>query len=279
MPGRKGSHVKRIRIGASDHFAARPLLFGLQEHASNGVELVYGLPGQLALWLERGDVDAALIPSIEFLRGVGERAVAGPVMSARGRAMDLLLVSQQPLDRVKRIAVDEFSRTQLVALRAVLDKLHRALPDLCVVKQRPLDASNWRVDFDAALLTENDALAYACREPRAGETSYDVGGMWQSLYGCPLVISLWAYNDENLRREIEPLLVSSRDRGVANLRAIAETVSRGCAQDADALYQCYRTAWNFELGIEEEEGFRMLEEVACAYQLLQTHRLEKALTA
>ena len=272
------SSVKRIRIGASDHLAARPLLFGLLEDRPAGVELVYGEPGMLALWLERGDVDAALIPSIEFLRGVGECAVHGPALVARGRTMGLLLVAQQPLTLVRRIAVEEFCRTPLVALRAVLDRLFGVLPDLCVVKQRPLDTANWREDFDAVLLTDDEGLRYGCQGSRPGETSYDVGAMWQSLYTCPLVMSLWAHNGGAVGREVESMIVSSRDRGVGNLKALSEKVARTTSHDAEFLHQYYAAAWSYDLGIAEEEGLRVLQDVACGYQLLQGRRAEKVVT-
>lgn len=271
--------MKKIRIGASNHFAARPLLYGLMEDASDDIELVYGEPGMLALLLERGDVDAALIPSIEFLRGVGQHAIRGPALVAKGRTMSLSLVSQVPLAAVRRVAVDEFSRTPLIALRAVLDKLFGALPDLCVVKQRPLDTGNWREDFDAVLLTEDEGLVYAREESRPGESCYDVGAMWQSLHSFPLVVSLWAFNGDGLKRAIEPMIVSSRDRGLKNLKAISESVARATRLEAELLHQCFSTAWCYHMGPAEEEGLRVLENVACGYQLLQNHRLEKVLTA
>lgn len=270
--------MNRIRIGVPDHIAVRPLLFGLSQDKSDGVELVRGEPGLLALWLERGDVDAGLVPSIEFLRGVGEYAIHGPALVARGRTMGFFLVSRMPLAEVRRVAVAEFSRTPLVALRAVLDKLFGALPDLCVVKQSPLDASNWREDFDAALLTEDEGFARGLQESRPGETCYDVGAMWQSLYACPLVVSLWAYNDGALGRKLEPMVVSSRDQGLRNLRAISESVARSTPYDADFLHRCYSNAWGYDLGFAEEEGLRVLENVACGYQLLQSHRLAKVVT-
>jgi chorismate dehydratase len=270
--------VKRIRIGASDHLANRPLLLGLAENAPKGVELVYEEPGPLALSLERGSLDAALIPSIEFLRGVGEFAVRGPALVANGRTMGLVLVSEKPFPEIKRVAVDEFSGTPLVALRVVLDKLYGILPDLCVLKRRPLSASNWRDEFDAVLLTDDDGLRYACCEKRPAETCHDIGELWHSLFSSPLVISVWAYNDERLGEEIESVLVSSRDQAVGDLTAFSEAIARSSTYDAGFLFEYFSSAWGYDLGPGEEEGLRTLEDVACEYELLQTRRLEKVVT-
>jgi chorismate dehydratase len=268
--------VKRIRIGASDHLAVRPLLHGLSGHGANGVEIVRDEPGSLALSLERGDLDAALIPSIEFLRGAGAFAVHGPALVARDRTMGLLLVAKKPIPEIRRVAVGEFSRTPLVALRAVLDKQYEILPDLCVVKRRPLNASNWREDFDAAFLTDDEGLRYARYETTETESYYDVGEMWRRVYSRPLVVSVWAYNDEGLGEMLEPLLASSRDEGLKNLAAISDSVSRSTSYDAGFLLDYYSNSWGFDMGPGEEEGLRILEDVACEYQLLQNRRLERA---
>lgn len=270
--------MKRIRIGASDHLAIRPLLLGLAENAPKGVELVYEEPGALALSLERGGLDTALIPSIEFLRGVGEFAVRGPALVAKGRTMGLVLVSEKPFPEIKRVAVDEFSGTPLVALRVVLDKMYGILPDLCVLKRRPLSASNWREEFDAVLLTDDDGLRYACHEKRPTETCHDIGEMWRSLFSSPLVISVWAYNDERLGEDIESVLVSSRDQAVGNLTALSKAIARSSAYDAGFLFEYFSSAWGYDLGSGEEEGLRILEDVSCEYELLQARRLEKFVT-
>lgn len=271
--------MKRIRIGASNHLANRPLLFGLDDAAPEGFELVNEEPGSLALALERGELDAALIPSIEFLRGVGERTVPGPALVAKGGTRGLLLVAKKPLAEVERIAVDEFSRTPLVALRAVLDKELSILPDLCVVKRRPLNASNWREEYDAALLTDDEALQYAESEKDPSETCYDVGEMWLSIFAQPLVVSVWAYNDPRVGKQIEPVLVAARDRAMKNLSALCEAIARGSSYTPGFLLKYYSSAWGFHLGSAEEEGLRLLEDVAYEYQLIQQRRLENAAIA
>lgn len=270
--------MKRIRIGASDHLAVRPLLAGLAEHAPKSVELVYEEPGPLTLALERGALDAALIPSIEYLRGVGAFALRGPALVAHECTMGLVLVSEKPFHEIKRVAVEEFCGTPLVALRVVLDKLHGILPDLCILKRKPLGTSNWRDEFDAALLTDDDALAYTCGEVRPAETGHDVGGMWQSLFSNPLVISVWAYNDPRLGRTIESILASSRDCGVESIPAISRSLAQTSTYDEGFLREYFFSAWSYDLGPSEEEGLRILEDVACEYELLQHRRLEKVVT-
>ena len=75
--------MNQIRIGAPHFISVRPLVYGFTHNVTPHVELVYGEPAMLADALERGRLDAALIPSIEYLRGVGRFVVEGPALLAR----------------------------------------------------------------------------------------------------------------------------------------------------------------------------------------------------
>ncbi len=269
--------MTKIRIGTSGHMATRPLVFGLTQKPHEDIEIVYDEPGSLALALERGELDAALIPSIEFLRGVGAYSVNGPALVAKRPTGSLKLVTNKPLPEVGRIAVDEFTRTPLVILRVVLDQIYHILPDLWVHKPGRLLASEWSNHYDGVLLDGDQGIEYCYRERRSGETCYDVDGMWFSLFSTPLVLSLWAYNDAGLKDTLERLLVESRDLGVQNLSRISAAAARAALYDEEFLHRFYHTPWGFDLGQEETEGLRVLEKFAREYQLLQTRRLEGAL--
>jgi chorismate dehydratase len=269
--------VGKIRIGVPKHLAVRPLIFGLTQTADDSIVLVFDEPGCLALSLERGEIAAALIPSIEFLRGVGKYSVPNTALVATGRSRSLLLIADKPLEDVRRVAVDEFSRTPLVALRVVLDKLHGTLPDLCVLKKRPRSVDDWRGEFDAALLTGDDGLGYCSRELTPEETCYDVGDLWRRLFSKPLVLSLFAYNDEGLGSQLREILNVSRDFGVENLSRLCGELSQSYPYDAGFLFRYFETGFRYCLGVDEEDGLRCLQDAACEYQLLQKRRLEKVL--
>lgn len=269
----KGNLLRPIRIGAPDHLAARPLLYGLIRRRERKVKLVYDEPGRLAARLDRDELDAALIPSIEFLRGVGRYYVPGPALVARGPTGSLLLVTDHDPSALTRIAVDENSRTPLAVLRIVLDRLYDVTPDFCVYKGDP---RSWCDDFDGALLAGNRGLAHRY-EGRKG-ASYDLGRMWASLYRQPLVLSLWACNHEGHRATLHKVLSESRDEGIRNLSLLADGIAATTPYDGPFLYDYLSTSWRFQLGKDGEEGLRVLEESALEYQLVRDRRLERVLT-
>jgi chorismate dehydratase len=242
----------------------------MTRNPETNVDLVYADSGELADALERGTLDAALIPSIEYLRGVGSDFVGGPALVANGKTGSLLLAANRPLDKVRRVAVDENSRTPLAVLRFVLDKLHHSLPDFCVFKAGP---NGWQDEYDGVLLTGDVAFRYQTTEGEANETFYDIAEMWQALHPSPLVVSLWAYNDERLRGRLENLLVRSRDYGVDNLRLLSDGVAHTLPLDGKSLYEYFSSGWRFDMGEAEADGLRVLQDYAFEYQLIHEKRL------
>lgn len=75
-----------IRVGAVSYLNAKPLYYRLTELAPQA-ELVMDVPSQLAERLARQELDVALIPSVEYLRGakLGYEILPGFAIAARVR--------------------------------------------------------------------------------------------------------------------------------------------------------------------------------------------------
>lgn len=263
----------KIRLGATYHLCARPLLFGMTRSPLKNVELLYDEPGTLADKLEKQEVDAALIPSIEYLRGVGSYFIKGPALVASTVAGGLLLVSRKPLEEIGRVAVDEFCRTPLAALRIVLDSLHHLLPDICVAKNAD---HNWREHYDAVLLSGDKALHYLHEDPEGPDEVYDIGQMWYRLTSTPLVDSLWAYNDESFEGQLEKILHTSRNLGISSLPVLSNGLASTSPYDPGFLRDHFSNRWSYQMGAVEMEGLKQLEEYARRYKLIRKRRLEES---
>src|SRR5271170_5009193 len=107
-----------IRVGAVSYLNAKPLYYRLTELAP-GISLEMDLPSRLADRLAEGELDVALIPSVEYLRGAarGYEIVPGFAVAARGAVRSVKLFSRVPLERIDRLALDAGSRTSHVLAR------------------------------------------------------------------------------------------------------------------------------------------------------------------
>jgi predicted solute-binding protein len=264
---------RKTRVGAPYYLCVRPLLFGMTREHQDNIELVYHESGTLAEMLEMGKLDAALIPSTEFLRGCGTYYVNGPGLATQAMRGSIILVAKTELERINRIAVDEFTRTPIAALRIVLDSLHHMLPDILVAKNAEKD---WQEYFDAILLCGDKALHYLHEPSHNGEKVYDVVSMWYKLTAKPLVVFLWAFNDEKREGLLGKVFRSSRNLGIKNMSLLSDGLAQTTPFGSAFLYDYLSRNWTYELGEAETEGLKLLEEYSLRYKLLRKGRLAKS---
>ncbi len=114
--------TRTIRVGAVSYLNAKPLYYRLSDRAKS-VELSMDLPSRLASRLASGDLDVALIPSVEYLRGAssGYEILPGFAIAAKGAVRSVKLFSRVPFERIDRLALDEGSRTSQALTRVWLD--------------------------------------------------------------------------------------------------------------------------------------------------------------
>ncbi|HEX6789759.1 MAG TPA: MqnA/MqnD/SBP family protein [Candidatus Krumholzibacteria bacterium] len=266
--------MSQLRFGAADFISTRPLLHGLQ---TAGASLRFETPAAVAESLERGRYDAALVPTIEFLRGAGRHLVQGPALVSRSAPGSLILVSQKPLAEVHRIAVGEFCRTPVAVLRIALAEMFASYPDLLVEKR--IDEDDWRDRYDAALLTCDSAFREITGPKVKGLTRFNVTEMWRTVTRTPLVLAVWAYNDASRGDQIKKALTESLRSGISNLHVISDALSKARGVEAMVIHDHLSRTWSYELGAKEMDGLRALNELACRYDLIRESRLAVAARA
>lgn len=266
----------KLQIGVPDFISVRPLVFGLTRRSESDIKLIYKEPGALAAALDRGELDAALVPTIEYLRGVGRYYVDGPALIAKPAMGSLVLLAQKRIDALERIAVDKFCRSPLAVLRVTLGEVHGVLPDLCVTKDVDGD---WRENYDGILLSGDAALEVLVCRPDNGVTAHNITDMWYSLTSLPLVLGLWAFSDKDLEGQLAKMFITSRNFGMQNLSHLADGISHTTQFDGEILYEYYSSCWDYHLSETGKEGLKSFEEYALRYDLVQRGRLEPVTTA
>lgn len=269
--------MSQLRFGATDLIFTRPLLHGLLADEALRPRVLLETAATIGDSLDRGRHDVALVPSIEYLRGAGQFLLAGPALVGRSAPGGITLVTRKPLDSVERIAVGEFCRTPVAALRIVLAELHEIFPDLLVEKRIAED--DWRDRYDAVLLTGHAALRESLAPRTRGLTRFNVGQMWKRVAGAPLVHAVWVYNEPKIADEAALLLTASRDEGTGRLAEICEEIAPTLDLDSMALYDHLSRAWSYQLGEAEVEGLHMLNDLARKYDLVRGNRLENLAAA
>ena len=176
-----------IRVGAVTYLNAKPLYYRLCDIAPD-VVLTMEFPSVLAEQLAAGELDVALIPSVEYLRaaGRGYEIIPGIAIAARGPVRSVKLFSRVAWDRVERLALDAGSRTSQVLARVWLDEVHGVRPP--VVEELPLGVSALESTADAVLVIGDRAMRVP-HEPFVEVV--DLAEEWHRLTALPFVFAFW----------------------------------------------------------------------------------------
>jgi len=194
-----------LRFGCVPYLNGRPLVEGLR-----GV--VFRPPSELADLLEAGEVDAAIVPSVEVLRRRLDH-VPGIAIASPGKTDSVRLYHRREILELRRVALDRNSKTSNLLARVILERRYGLRPSY--VLRDPGRGLSWR-GVDAAV-TIGDASFL----PR-GVPHLDLGNEWKAFTGRPMVYALWAHRRGHPRaREIARILREARDRGLKRLDAIA----------------------------------------------------------
>ena len=98
--GSHGTQGGKIRVGAVTYLNARPLVFSLAKIAPQ-VEMVVDLPSRLADALAAGQLDVAMIPSIEYARQPGYAIISDACIACDGAVRSVKLYSRVPIERIR----------------------------------------------------------------------------------------------------------------------------------------------------------------------------------
>src|SRR5947208_12259625 len=127
----------RIRIGAVSYLNTKPLVHELAELAPDA-QLLLDYPSRLADMMARGELDVALIPVIEYFRAGTYSLVPNIAIASQGPVLSVTLFSRVPWPQIRRVSLDEGSRTSAALTQVLLRKKYGVQPELCPL---PLDRS------------------------------------------------------------------------------------------------------------------------------------------
>ncbi|HEU4595288.1 MAG TPA: menaquinone biosynthesis protein, partial [Pyrinomonadaceae bacterium] len=187
------------RIAASYYLNSAPLIWSFMRgpHREAARLLTDAAPARCADFLARGEVEAALVPVIEYQRLADVELVPGVCVGARSEVQSVVLVTRgAELEEVRTVALDTSSRTSAALIEIIFrefvghaPRLARAEPDL----RKMLDENA------AALIIGDPAMTF----PRGGLRVYDMAALWRKFTGLGFVFAMWMARADAARRVAE----------------------------------------------------------------------------
>ena len=182
--GRMANRSRPLRVGSVPYLVGRPLDLGLEDE--DGSDLVRDVPARLVEALRGGELDIALVSSIELFRRPGYAYLDGLAVAGDGYVGSVQVFLKRPIQDVARIALDPASRTSAALVRTLLSERRGGAPDFLEV---PLgDDPREAADADAWLRIGDPAL----RETLTLDVpAWNPSENWRERTGLPFVFATW----------------------------------------------------------------------------------------
>ena len=180
-----------LKFGIHDFLNASPLLLPLKEKGVDmGFQIITDSPAALADRLEIGDLDLAMIPSVEYFKLSDRyRLIPDVCIASRGKVQTVLLLAKKPISEISSIAADVRSRTS-VALLKILFPFNSDLS----IYPFPPDPQSMLTDHSAALIIGDQALMLGDLDPSL--TVYDLSEQWFRQTGKTFVHAVVAVREK-----------------------------------------------------------------------------------
>ncbi len=292
--------MEALRIGAVSYLNTKPLVYGMsgaspsniltrrvnldpssdaqlhpvelvdafsngQDRESLRFELSFDLPSRLADKLAHGEIDVALIPSIEMLDHPGYVVVSDACIACRGPVWSVKFLSRKPLEAIQTVALDEGSRTSAVLTKIMLNELG-VNP---TYRQLDIDADWRQVDTDAVLIIGDRAMDIEPVDRPSGWIEarttlhqefpiiYDMGDWWYRSTGFPFVFAVWTASPNVTTQQLNGLtmlLNQSRDSGLNALRQLANWNGPKYGLTEQRCLEYFKDNLHFFLGEREKQA-------------------------
>ena len=252
-----------LRIGCVKYLNARPLIYGW----SGAVDFDH--PAALCRKLEHGDLDVALVSSLEYLRRPIYRIVDGVSISAHGAVYSVIVAHNEDLSRAQEIDIDPASETSVALLRCLLDQRDlnpRLVRNTDLQSVRPAElhfAESETADSMSArhtgqgpvfrLLIGDQAIRFRAAH---GERYHywDLAETWTKMTSLPFAFAFWLIRPEiENAKEIADKLRALRDHNVASIDELALSQSE---VSPTFCRKYYREHLFFDFGEREKAGLR-----------------------
>jgi chorismate dehydratase len=259
----KSTDTPKARIAASSYLNTAPLIWSfIHGSQRDQVELITDTaPARCAEMLANGDVDAALVPIIEYQRIPDIAIIPDVCVGSRTAVRSVVLVTRKNnLKKVESVALDESSRTSVALVKIVFreflgfePKWETSAPDL----------KSMLAHADAALIIGDPAM----KVPRDQFRVFDLATLWHEFTGFGFVFAMWMVRKDAVEKVSSIDFASVRDEGVANLDHIAAVHAKQIELSEDEVRNYLTKNILFRADEEMQKGLTLYFELAKKHQL------------
>jgi chorismate dehydratase len=260
------NHSDRPRIAASSYLNTAPLIWSfLHGSQRDAVELLTDTaPARCAEMLARGEVDAALVPVIEYQRIPNLMMIPDVCVGSRSAVRSVVLVSRlNNLKKVKRVALDNSSRTSVALVKIIFREFLGFEPEWELSEP---DLQSMLRKADAALIIGDPAM----KVPRDQFRVFDLATLWREFTGFGFVFAMWMARKDSVGKVRADDFAAARNEGLANLNRVIASYPQQIQLSEEELRQYLTENIVFTVDPEMREGLDRYFSLARKLDLIES---------
>lgn len=261
----KSTNQPLPRIAASSYLNTAPLIWSfIHGSQRESVQLFTDTaPARCAEMLARGEVDAALVPVIEYQRIPDIAIVPDVCVGSRSAVRSVVLATKlNNLKKVKRVALDDSSRTSVALVKIIFREFLGFEPEWVTTSP---DLKAMLTQADAALIIGDPAM----KIPRDQFRVFDLATMWHEFTGFGFVFAMWMARVRSAARVRAIDFAAARDEGLTNLNEIAEQYQNQAQLSPPEIKEYLTQNIAFKLDDEMQKGLHLYFELAQEHKLIE----------
>jgi chorismate dehydratase len=258
----------RPRIAASSYLNTAPLIWSFMHGSQrDAVELFTDTaPARCAEMLADDEVDASLVPVIEYQRIPDVAIIPDVCVGSRSAVRSVVLVTRRNnLKKVERVALDDSSRTSAALVRIIFREFLGFEPEW---QTSHPDLKLMLTHADAALIIGDPAMTI----PRDQFRVFDLATLWHEFTGFGFVFAMWMARRESVEKIGLVDFAAARDEGLAHLDEISAECKPQLGLSDDEIKTYLTDNIAFRMDEEMEKGLSRYFELARKHGLLESEK-------
>ena len=264
----KNQEAHRPRIAASSYLNTAPLIWSFTSGSQrDAVELLTDTaPARCASMLANGEVDAALVPVIEYQRIPDIAIVPDVCVGSKTAVRSVVLVTRKNnLKKVERVALDESSRTSAALVKILFREFLGFEPQW---ETSAPDVKSMLAHADAALIIGDPAMTI----PRHQFRVFDLATLWHEFTGFGFVFAMWMVRKGSPAKLASIDFAAARDEGLAKVGEIARNYAARIGLSESEIHKYLKDNIVFRVDDQMQKGLTRYFELARLHELLETQK-------
>lgn len=256
----------RPRIAASSYLNTAPLIWSFTHGSKrDAVELFTDTaPARCAAMLAGGEVDAALVPIIEYQRIADVAIIPNVCVGSKTAVRSVVLVTRKNnLKKVERVALDESSRTSAALVKILFREFLGFEPQW---ETSSPDLKGMLAHADAALIIGDPAMTIPADEFHV----FDLATLWHEFTGLGFVFAMWMVRPERVEKIGAIDFGAARDEGLMNLERVIADYPHQLGLSQTQIRQYLTENIVFETADEMGKGLKLYFDLAQEHGLIET---------